>query len=78
MGAAVAHGRCWLTGVRLRPTLDQRTLSMTATLFLVSGSICMDFASTAPPTDGYQRAGGLMAVIDSHTMLACSASGPEP
>ncbi|MNP08944.1 hypothetical protein D3C76_1010310 [compost metagenome] len=42
------------------------------------GSMPAAFARVAPPTEAYQRAGGLSLVMDSQTMLARAASGVSP
>src|SRR3546814_12790771 len=77
-GTVAIAPTCWFTGWRLIARFDQRTLVTTATLSLVSGSILTDLASTAPPTLGYQRAGGFSLVMLSQTMFARAASGVSP
>src|SRR5690606_4250929 len=75
----VAHAAtCWFTGVLLTPMLYQRTYLISAFRSLVFGTISIAFASTLPPTLGYQRAGGVMSVSEDQNGFARSAAGPEP
>src|SRR6266568_460007 len=78
IGVICTSGTDLLTGVRVRPILFQRTFSMTPIRCCVTGSIRTPFASTEPPTEGYQRDAGFCLVRLSQTRFALLAIGESP